>query len=76
MSPALAGRFFTTSAISDLQVGKSHAPLSSPTGLLGGPGLRHSLNQTQAFRRDVPITWNVLFTLFTLQNLSYTWVQA
>ena len=25
MSPALAGRFFTTSATSDLQVGKSHA---------------------------------------------------
>ena len=25
MSPALAGRFFTTGAISDLQVGKSHA---------------------------------------------------
>lgn len=41
------------------------APLSSPTGLLGGPGLRRTLNQMQAFRHDVPITWNVLFTLFT-----------
>ena len=51
-----------------LCVSPAHAPLSSPTVLLGGPGLRHSLNQTQAFRRDVPITWNVLFTLYSAKS--------